>query len=147
MIRMGIDRGGIGAVLRDSTGKVIFSACGFVARCSSALEVELLACNEGIIMALQWTFLPVIVETDCLEVVQLIQTKGIVLSEIMFLVKEVRDLCHGSREVALKKIHRNQNRVSHTLANRDRCEACTAFWPDETCNFISHLLGESSLAE
>lgn len=39
--------GGIGVVLRNCHGEIIFSACGFLQRTSSVLEAELLACREG----------------------------------------------------------------------------------------------------
>lgn len=50
-------------------------------------------------MALQWTFLPFIVETDCLEVFNLIQSKEKVLSELAFVVKEVQVLMIGNRRL------------------------------------------------
>lgn len=40
--------GGIGAILRDSSGIVIFAACGKLDRCGGALEAELLTYREGI---------------------------------------------------------------------------------------------------
>jgi hypothetical protein len=39
--------GGVGMVLRDDRGAIIFTACRFLGACSSMLEVELLACLEG----------------------------------------------------------------------------------------------------
>uniref|UniRef100_A0A0E0FCW8 Uncharacterized protein n=1 Tax=Oryza meridionalis TaxID=40149 RepID=A0A0E0FCW8_9ORYZ len=46
---------------------------------------------------------------------------------------------NGHREIEVKKIHRDQNSVSHVLATRGRRDALTAFWPDDSCNFITHL--------
>lgn len=61
-------------------------------RNASGLETEIVACREGIVMALQWTLLPIIVETDFLELVQLIRSEGKIMSELAFLIREVRDL-------------------------------------------------------
>lgn len=47
------DKGGIGMVLRDSTGEVIASACKPLASCINALESELLACREGLLLVPQ----------------------------------------------------------------------------------------------
>ena len=58
-------------VLRNSLGSVIFSACGFIERCSP-LESELLACKEGINLALQWTLLQLIVESVCKVAINMI---------------------------------------------------------------------------
>uniref|UniRef100_A0A0E0BWT5 RNase H type-1 domain-containing protein n=1 Tax=Oryza meridionalis TaxID=40149 RepID=A0A0E0BWT5_9ORYZ len=38
-----------------------------------ALEAELLACKEGINLALQWTLLPIIVVADCLVALSMIR--------------------------------------------------------------------------
>lgn len=51
--------GGIGIVMRDWEGRVVFASCKTLNICNSAREVELAACREGITLALQWTLLPV----------------------------------------------------------------------------------------
>lgn len=137
--------GGIGAVLRNSAGSLIF--CGNMSRCGGALEAELLACREGIIMALQWTLLPFIVETDSLELLKLVGAGSSDRSELAFLVKEVRDPLSGNREIIIRKIHRENNCVSDFLANKGGSESLTAFWPDNSCDCISHLVGVDSFVE
>lgn len=139
-------QGGIGAVLRN-VEEVIFAASGFVDRYGSALEAELLACRDGLSLALQWTLLPIVVETDSLMAKQLVQSDSMVRSDMAFLVREVRDLLMGSREVKLCKIHRNQNHLSHLLANLGRSNSLTKFRPDTSCNFISHVAREEAVAE
>uniref|UniRef100_A0A0E0MTV9 RNase H type-1 domain-containing protein n=1 Tax=Oryza rufipogon TaxID=4529 RepID=A0A0E0MTV9_ORYRU len=89
-------------------------------RYSSALEAELLAIRDGIILAYQWTLRPCIVETDCLEAVHLLQMKGKILSDQVFLVREVCDLMTGDREILLRKVHHSVNSGSHFLANKAR---------------------------
>jgi ribonuclease HI len=59
------EEAGLGMVLRDHEGEVIFLACRAVAFCTDATEVELMAIEEGLKLALQWTALPFVVETDC----------------------------------------------------------------------------------
>jgi ribonuclease HI len=81
-------KGCISAVLRNSQGEVIFSACGFLDRCSGPLEAELLACKEGINMALQWTLLPIVVELDCSVAVKLISSVSKGRSEVAFIVRD-----------------------------------------------------------
>uniref|UniRef100_A0A0E0N4G3 Uncharacterized protein n=1 Tax=Oryza rufipogon TaxID=4529 RepID=A0A0E0N4G3_ORYRU len=55
------------------------------------------------------------------------------ISEIQGMMKEARDM-------KLKKANRDCNRISHILANKARCKSPTNFWPDGSCNFISHLV-------
>lgn len=142
-----LNQGGIGAILRNNAGSVIFSACGFIERCSSALEAELLACKEGIIMALQWTLLPICIETDSLEAVNLNQSANNVRSELAHLIREIGELISGNREITIKKVLQCQNTVSHFLANRGRTVSRSEFWPDNTCNLITHLVCEDSLID
>jgi ribonuclease HI len=140
-------KGGIGVVLRDSVGTVIFSACGFLERCSSPLESELLACKEGINLALQWTLLPIILESDCLIAVNMIQSVKKEMSQLAYLVRDIRELMMGGRDIRVSKIQRSQNNVSHFLANRGRTNSCSVFWPDESCNLISQTVHDEALAE
>lgn len=85
--------------------------------CSYALEAELMACNEGVKMALQWTILPVIIETDCLSVTQMLQEGKMDRSGLAFVTRETKELLSGRWNFTIQKIHRDQNRVSHQLAN------------------------------
>ncbi len=72
----------------------------------------------------------------------MLQADGEDKSDLAFLVREVKDLLAGIREIKIVKGHRDQNRVSHLLANKARCESISDFWPKNTCNFISHFVCE-----
>lgn len=48
-------------------------------------------------------------------------------SELAFIVRDIEELLSGNMEVIIAKIQQNQNNVSHTLANRARCESLTEF--------------------
>ena len=54
-------------LLRDSSGAIIFTACRHLSTCDNALESELSAISKDISLALQWSNLPIIGESDCLE--------------------------------------------------------------------------------
>lgn len=138
--------GGIGAVLRDRLGTIIFSACGFIERCCNPLEAELLACKEGINLALQWTLLPIIVESDCLVAVDMIQSKK-EWSQLAYLVRDIGEMLSEGREVRIRKIQPSQNNIRHYLANRGRTNARSEFWPDGSCNLISQAVCKEALAE
>jgi hypothetical protein len=51
-------------VVRDHTSEVLVSACRQLHACQDGTEAELSAMEEGMKLALLWTNLPVIVETD-----------------------------------------------------------------------------------
>lgn len=68
---------GAGMILRNSSGVIIFASCGYLRACTSALETEFAAINEGIELTLEWSFLPFIVETRCATVVDIIKNSSL----------------------------------------------------------------------
>lgn len=46
---------GSSIILKDHSGKIVFSACMALIRCGQMLEAELSACMEGIQLAVKWT--------------------------------------------------------------------------------------------
>jgi ribonuclease HI len=134
------ESGGIGVVMRNSEGRVIFAAFKSLNGCKSALEAELEACREGIVLASQWTMCPFYIESDCQVALQMIQGKEEERSELAYLIREIVSAAFGNREIRLRKIHRSQNSVSHYLANKGRCESLSKVWCESDCTFISNLV-------
>ena len=89
---------GVGMILRDDTGSIIFSTCRFLLTCSIALEAEVLACMEGISLALEWSSAPFILETDCSVAAAMIQEHGTNRSPVTALIGEIKRLLQGRRE-------------------------------------------------
>jgi hypothetical protein len=56
---------GVGMILRDHTGQVIFTACRSLNHCRDATEAELMAIEEGIMLVMQWSTLKIMVESGC----------------------------------------------------------------------------------
>jgi hypothetical protein len=63
----------MGMVLRDHHGVVVAAACREAIQCRDATDAELMAIEEGVHLALLWTTLPIVVETDCAEAIELIR--------------------------------------------------------------------------
>ena len=55
----------LGVVIRDDAGKVLLSAWRVVDNTSNAEEVEILACKEGLALAVEWTPCRATLESDC----------------------------------------------------------------------------------
>ena len=132
---------GAGMVLRDEHGAIIFSSSRELRQCASPLESELAACREGISLASQWSALPIVVQTDCLDVAKLVKEGGVNRSEHLMMVREITRLLQERGEYLVKHVRREQNNVSHYLANYGRINKRTAVWlrsgPDEVpdlCN-------------
>ena len=62
----------VGVVIRNSKGIVLLSAWRVISQSSCAEEVELMACQEGVVLAAEWTPLLAILESDCLSATQLL---------------------------------------------------------------------------
>ncbi|KAM3372416.1 hypothetical protein ACQJBY_019341 [Aegilops geniculata] len=114
-------------ILRDSDGNIVFSACRSIRHCSGPLQAELLACHEGLNLALQWSTLPVDIEMDCMDAARLIKSPTLDSSPHMMLVQEIKRL-FGERDNSIAHVSRNQNVVRHTLAGFGRSEGRTAVW-------------------
>uniref|UniRef100_A0ACD5WX57 Uncharacterized protein n=1 Tax=Avena sativa TaxID=4498 RepID=A0ACD5WX57_AVESA len=107
--------GGLGMVLRDDRGNIIFSSCRHIFSCSSPLEAELMACMEGCALTTQWSDLPCITETDCLNLVAMINNNIEDISPETFLLKEIRRLLNEMVKFKVVHIRREQNLVRMLL--------------------------------
>ena len=112
---------GAGMILRGHDGAIIFSACRSLRSCPDPLHAELAGCTEGLGLALQWTELPIILECDSMQAVQMIKAKGPDRSQHAMVVSEVKSLM-GTRECCVTHISREQNNVSHVIVNFGRTE-------------------------
>jgi hypothetical protein len=106
---------GIGMLMRDHQGDVIMVACRTLQDCRDATEAELCAVEDGVKLALQWTQLPVTVETDCSEVLELLNEGTPNSSVHAFRISATRELLR-ERNFSIVKISRDVNIASHELA-------------------------------
>ena len=88
---------GIGMVLRNDIGFPIFTACQFLDDCGAPLEAELRACVEGVSLALNHSDLPIIVETDCSQLVEATRCSTPDRSPFLFWIAELRALVNRDR--------------------------------------------------
>jgi ribonuclease HI len=118
---------GVGMVLRDHHGAVVAAACREAIQCQDATDAELRAIEEGVHLALLWTTLPIIVETDCAEAIELIRETTPNTSIYAFRVSFIRELLK-ERNIKLDKVSRDANMASHELAKIGRIEHRSAVW-------------------
>ncbi|KAI4969314.1 hypothetical protein ZWY2020_000228 [Hordeum vulgare] len=114
-------------ILRDHAGSIIFTSCRHLYSCSDILEVELLALKEGISLALQWSNLPIDIETDCLEAITMIREGAGNKSKYAFVVRETIDSMR-ERDSCITHSRRNCNKASQFMANFGRLHYRTAVW-------------------
>ena len=96
---------------------------------------------DGLSKAIQWTSLPIVVETDCVIVLHLLDSKEKDRSMFASIIQEAKALVvGGGREIVIRKVSRSQNSVSHLLANKARVESCLIFWSEGNCNPLPQLV-------
>jgi hypothetical protein len=96
--------------------------------CSGPLEAEILACLEGLELALIRCQLPIIVETDCSQLVVAAKAHSQDRSPLVHLVSDLRVLFSHERISDIVEVERSQVRVSHNLATMARVDCCTVIW-------------------
>jgi ribonuclease HI len=95
---------GTGMILRDARGSIIFSACRSLESCDGALQAELCACLEGLELSLQHSQLPVIVESDCSQLVAVVCDNVEDRLAYMHIIYEIKLLCFSNRECNIVKV-------------------------------------------
>jgi ribonuclease HI len=118
---------GTGMILRDDSGQIIFSVCRSLLYCVDALEAKLQGCLEGLDLALHYSQLPIIIDTDCSQLVVAVQDHSLNHSPMMHLVSEIKRLSCLDRTCKFVKMDRSHIRVSHCLANFERADNQTDF--------------------
>lgn len=130
-------RAGVGVIARDDEGGVILSSGQVLFNCADAEEAEVLACREGVALALQWIDKPVVIETDCLTVCAALKSSSEDRSKLALLLREIKVLANELREVEFNHCNRNQNRVSHILANKACVDVFTKVWVGSFPDFVA----------
>ncbi len=118
----------IGVIIRDSAGLPLLSSWRTVTRVCSAEEVELLACNEGLKLALEWIRMPDILESDCVTAINMLSVKSSDKSRWHALITEVKGMMCLLQDVKLRKVGRGCNMVDHELAQLARRLNSCAVW-------------------
>jgi hypothetical protein len=69
-------------ICHDSEGAIIFSAYRQIFHCKDATGAELSALFEGVSLALQRFSLQLLIETDCLEIVKILENEEMDRSKV-----------------------------------------------------------------
>ncbi|VAI71352.1 unnamed protein product [Triticum turgidum subsp. durum] len=126
-------------ILWDNLGSVIFPSCQLLFYCNNALEVEIQAIKVGISMAIEWSNLLVLVQSESMVALSSMTNASLDKSPNGQLVREIKNYML-QREFKLVKIPRSQNMVSHCLANYAQMARSTACWLQRPSPFIHNLV-------
>jgi ribonuclease HI len=106
----------VGIVIRDWQGSLKLTSWRTLSHCRDAEEAEVLACLEGVHMALRWPEIPMILESDCQTVVAKFHIKGCDRSALWNVFVEMHDVGSQLCKLEVIKISRDHNNMTHELA-------------------------------
>uniref|UniRef100_A0ACD5YU06 Uncharacterized protein n=1 Tax=Avena sativa TaxID=4498 RepID=A0ACD5YU06_AVESA len=115
-------------IVRDHNGEILLSSCRQLLSCKDPLGAELSAVMEGLSLALHWCNKHLITETDCLEIVSLLNSKEIYCLAYAMMIEEIKTLLKV-RQPCITHVMKCQNTGSQFLANyASRISSRTAVW-------------------
>jgi hypothetical protein len=82
-------------ILQDEFGQVLFCAYSQLLNCYDPFEAEAKACEEGLRTSLLRSTQPIIVETDCMNLIKAASGGKQDWSLLMHLISEIRFLVNG----------------------------------------------------
>jgi ribonuclease HI len=121
-------KGGTGMILRDEEGSILVAACRHLGMCASPLEAETQAGLDGVERLLEWMDKLVILESDCQELVSMLNDADINRSPVAGLVNVLKEWCVEKKVRCVRHVSRDLNSVSHILARIGCTTECTRVW-------------------
>ncbi|KAH9722904.1 putative reverse transcriptase/RNA-dependent DNA polymerase [Citrus sinensis] len=115
-IQMAGLKAGLGAVVRNSNGKIIAAAVKKVCFQGTVASMEAEAVLFGIQVAQQVEYLPMIIESNSTEVVELVWRRKSSLTEVSWTVEEIKQQLQISNASSLQFVPRKCNAIAHAIA-------------------------------
>ncbi|KAK9209155.1 hypothetical protein WN944_001519 [Citrus x changshan-huyou] len=119
---------GVGAVIRDSNGKIIAAGINQIHLKGPVSLAEAETVQWGLQLAKEADLTSLIIKSDCLEVVQLVNnTKGS-KTEIFWTILEIRNQLKGFQKVIVHHILRQCNAYANSLAKLALGRNSSSMW-------------------
>ena len=131
--------GGSGAVIRDDRGLFIAASCSGIPNVRDAATAEARALRDGLILASQIGCTRIEVESDCSEVVEIMQDGGNSLGPAAAIYEECSFLSRGFGQVIFMHTPRENNTVAHCIASL-ASGSHTVVWHEDPLDCIIGLL-------
>ena len=121
----------IGVVFRDQAGQVIAALCQNLGQVQSVDMAEALAARRAVIFARELSLFNIIVEGDCLHVIQALQRPNpcnLLFGHIIDETKRMGQLLRGCR---FQHVRREGNSLAHSLAKKAVLTADVEVWVED----------------
>ncbi|GJN24416.1 hypothetical protein PR202_gb12154 [Eleusine coracana subsp. coracana] len=107
---------------------VLLTSWRAIFQARSAMEVEAMACLEGVRLAVEWCHQPAILESDCSALVGELQKETSLRSQVCFIERETLEFGRLLPELKIRLVRREQNSVEDKLAHLAKRTTHTAVW-------------------
>ncbi|CAI9780907.1 unnamed protein product [Fraxinus pennsylvanica] len=132
-----IRKAGVGVVLRDASGEVLMTATKREDDVDEAATIEALALLQGLQLCIPFDIPKIVIETDCLLLVQELQASPDSLATAGYIIANVKQLLSRFQEVQIQHVNRMGNSVAHALA---RNVVDISVWWDHLPYFLQNFL-------
>jgi ribonuclease HI len=133
-------QGGTGAVIRNDAGVFLGAQATPYAHCMDATTAEAWSCRDGMTLAMKCGVVKLCLESDCLELVRLWQSRETQRSLIAPVLMEMQDLSVSFNAFSLVYASRLCNKVAHEVARQAHSMTETVEWQFEAPSSIQSLL-------
>ncbi|PRQ38614.1 putative ribonuclease H-like domain, reverse transcriptase zinc-binding domain-containing protein [Rosa chinensis] len=107
--------GGIGVLIRDSTGSIVGGFCGKISNVLSPDIVEAMAGREACELAAEFQLAPIVFESDCLKLVEASKCDEEDGSGFGRIVEDIRFLLSSTPSAFFSHVFRESNLAAHKL--------------------------------
>ncbi|XP_061993859.1 uncharacterized protein LOC133711783 [Rosa rugosa] len=136
------DRGGIGVVVRDSSGKVHATWSRLLPNAGSAFQCEVEACRAALLLAIHQGWREIEVESDSSVLVNAMNFQGEDNSEVSRIIDDCKDYVHAFDAIVIRHIFREANSVADRLAHFASLGQVTDLYLGEAPDYLQDVLYE-----
>ncbi|KAL5572899.1 hypothetical protein UlMin_022496 [Ulmus minor] len=131
---------GLGAIIRDSTGKVLGSVATPIFASVSVAVAEAWAMERGAALAKQLGFPTVVLESDCLAVIKALDLRSANVSEINYVFESIYEICNDFNLYKFSHTPRMGNQVAHSLARLALSLESEQIWSTSTPESVNRYV-------
>jgi ribonuclease HI len=110
--------GSMGAIIRNGSGGMIAASNTFIPYLVDAPIAEAFALKEGLMLAQHIEGNRLIVQSDCLEIVQTTENRGFTANSAAAIYDECNIVWNRFQEISIEHLSREANKVAHQLARQ-----------------------------
>ncbi|XP_042985441.1 uncharacterized protein LOC122314103 [Carya illinoinensis] len=133
-------KAGVGVILRDDKGEVLVACSKLEKEMISSEFIEATAMLRGLHFCAQWGVSKLILESDCLVLVNDLLSESENFTELGVLMQDIRRMLNGFQEVKVSHVNRLGNEAVHRLAKHAWNVLDIEMWWDFKPSFVSQAI-------